>query len=289
MSNSIIVPREYDYVGIYLTDKCHLSCPYCINKHHKAPFGKNGTGYLTPKEWIHGLNMMKLPEGIPLTLQGGEPFLYKGIWEILDNVTHKMDILTALPPFLSKKNFQKLKSLDWNRREAPYPTIRVSYHKGQNQFRDLVERVAELQTLLSIGIYFLRGYEHTEEEIQNMKKLARTHGVELREKEFLGRHNGEHHGTFLYKDAATGVKKGIKVLCKNTVVPVAPNGIVYRCHSDLYFSRKHLSIGSIGDGVRFPEKHLECHNYGLCSECDVKVKTNHLQIYGYTSVDIKYL
>ena len=109
MSNSIIVPREYDYVGIYLTDKCHLSCPYCINKHHNAPFGKNGIGYLTPKEWIHGLNLMKLPKGIPLTLQGGEPFLYKGIWEILDNVTHKMDILTALPPFLSKKNFQKFK------------------------------------------------------------------------------------------------------------------------------------------------------------------------------------
>ncbi len=289
MSERVIIPENYDYVGIYLTEKCHLACSYCITKHHNSSFGNNGISSFQPDQWVDGLNRLELPDGVPLTLQGGEPFLYKGIWDILDNVTHKIDILTALPPFLSKDDFLKLKSLDWNKRETPYPTIRVSYHKGQNQFKDLVNRVSLLQEVLSIGIYFLNGYDHKEGEIQEMKNYAKAHGVELREKEYLGHLNGEHRGTYLYEGAADGVNKGIKVFCKNSVVPVAPDGNIYRCHSDLYFSRKKLSIGNINKDVQFPKEHLECNNYGLCSECDVKVKTNHHQIYGYTSVDIKFM
>ena len=95
----IAVPNDYDYVGIYLTDKCFLKCPYCITNHHGAEFiGKGGTKHLTVDEWIRALNRLVLPKDVPVTLQGGEPFLFKGIWEILENVTQKVDIMTALPP-----------------------------------------------------------------------------------------------------------------------------------------------------------------------------------------------
>jgi hypothetical protein len=30
----------------------------------------------------------------------------------------------------------------------------------------------------------------------------------------------------------------------------------------------------------------DCKVFGLCSECDVKIKNNHDQKFGYTSVDI---
>src|SRR5512145_537994 len=93
----IIVPAEYDYLGVYLTDACHLRCEYCITRHHGAQYGRNRLPMLEPRQWIAGLNRLDLPADVPITLQGGEPFLYKGIWEILENVRHKMDILTALP------------------------------------------------------------------------------------------------------------------------------------------------------------------------------------------------
>ena len=36
------------------------------------------------------------------------------------------------------EQFKKLKTLDWNKRDAPYPRVRVSYHKGQNKFEDII-------------------------------------------------------------------------------------------------------------------------------------------------------
>lgn len=284
-----IIPKNYDYVGVYLTDKCHLSCPYCITQHHRSSFGKHRIEYLKPEEWVTGLNRLELPKDVPITLQGGEPFLYKGIWKILERVHHKIDILTAFPKFLNKEHFIKLDTLRWNRRIAPYPTIRVSYHKGQNNFKKLIERIADLQDILSIGLYYL-DHPDAVDEIEKVKEYAKKYKVELRKKEFLGKWNNKMYGDILYKDAAKGERLGVKVLCKNTVVPIAPDGSIYRCHSDMYFNRRELTLGTILDReTSFPKYHLGCMNYGLCSECDVKVKTNHYQQYGYTSVDIKFM
>lgn len=290
MRTKISVPKNYDYVGVYLTDKCHLSCPYCINLHNQSSFGRYKMRNLTPQEWIEGLNRFELPQDVPITLQGGEPFLYKGIWKILEKVHHKIDILTALPPFLKKEEFINLKTLEWNRRTAPYPTIRVSFHKGQNDYKELIEQIAELQEILSIGLYYFKHPSYSEDEIVRLKEYAKKFKVELRPKEFLGEYNGKIYGTFLYPDAVSGKRKGIKVLCKNTVVPIAPDGYIYRCHSDLYFNRKEATLGNIlDDTLEFPNDYLDCDNYGLCNECDVKTKTNHYQQYGYTSVNIKFL
>lgn len=288
--NTIIVPADYDYVGIYLTDKCFLQCPYCITNHHGSNFiDKKSVNFLLPKEWIRALNRLILPKNVPITLQGGEPFLYKGIWEILDNIAHKVDIMTALPPFLEKKYFLKLKNLDWNKRESPYPTIRVSFHKGQNDFKELVDRIAELDDFLSIGLYYLSHPAISESEVTAMKDYAEEKDVEFRSKEFLGTHNGKIHGIIKYPGSVDGKSQGIMVHCKNTVVPVAPDGEIYLCHSDLYFNRRDRSLGNILDNTfTFPDEHLACSNFGLCSECDVKIKTNHHQQYGYTSVDIRF-
>ncbi|MBI5124451.1 MAG: radical SAM protein [Candidatus Omnitrophica bacterium] len=288
--SKVRIPKDYDYVGVYLTDKCHLRCHYCITAHHNSSFGKLGISQLSPDDWIEGLNRLELPEGVPVTLQGGEPFLYKGIWQILEKVRHKIDILTALPPFVTKERFLALKTLEWNKRKAPYPTIRVSYHKGQNDYKELIERIAKLHDTLSIGLYYLEHPAHSEDEIAMMKEHARRFKVELRPKEFLGEYKGKIYGEFLYPDAVRGMRQGRNVLCKNTVVPVAPDGTIYRCHSDLYFNRRALALGNIlDDDLRFPDDYLGCDNYGLCSGCDVKIKTNHHQEYGYTSVDIKFM
>ena len=286
----IQLPSDYDYVGVYLTDKCFLKCPYCITSHHGSAFiSRPGTVHLSPQDWVRGLNRLVLPKDVPVSLQGGEPFLYKGIWEILENVEHKIDIMTALPPFLTREHFLKLKTLSWNQRSAPYPTIRVSYHKGQNDFKELVERIAKLNDILSIGLYYLSHPAVSEQEVVEMKAYASAKGVEFRLKEFLGVHDGKRYGTIKYPEAVAGHLAGIRVACKNTVMPVAPNGDIYLCHSDLYFNRRDRALGNITDQeFVFPDKHLPCDNYGLCSECDVKIKNNHYQQFGYTSVDIKF-
>ena len=285
----IHVPADYDYIGVYLIDKCHLKCPYCITTHHDSLFFKVHMGKLSAREWIEGLNRLELPEGVPVTLQGGEPLLYRGVWEILENIRHKVDIMTALPPFLTADHFRRLKTLQWNQREAPYPRIRVSYHKGQNDYKELIPRIAEIQEVVSIGLYYIEHPSYTEEEIADLKQYAARYGVELRSKEFLGEYNGRFYGTMRWPEAVRGRRVGRRVLCKNTVAPIAPDGTIYLCHSDLYFARKNLALGHILDEeFSFPSIHQPCDNYGLCSECDIKIKTNHLQQYGYTSVDIQF-
>ncbi len=287
---NIVLPQEYDYVGVFLTDNCFLNCPYCITKHHGASYVKSGAfRHLSGKEWVEGLNRLVLPKETPVTVQGGEPFLYKDIWYILENLDQKIDIMTALPPYLTKDHFLRLKTLDWNKRIAPYPTIRVSYHHGQNDYRTLVPRIAELQEFLSIGLYYLDFPATPLDVIEEVKEYSAGYGIELRKKEFLGKWQDRQYGSFLYRNASCGERMNINVRCKNTVVPMAPDGSIYRCHSDLYFRRPEGVLGNIlDDDFTFPQEHLECANYGLCSECDIKVKTNRFQQYGYTSVSIEF-
>lgn len=284
----IIIPDNYDYIGVYLTNKCHLKCDYCITTHHGSNFQKKERKCLSAEQWVNSLNRLVLPQDVPVTLQGGEPFLYSGIWEILEKVNHKIDILTALPPFLTKEHFVKLKTLEWNKRKTPYPTIRVSYHKGQHDYKKLIEKIAELQSMLNIGLFCLEHPSYKQEFIE-VQEFCKRFGVEVRRKEFLGYWNGKLYGTFKYKDACIGRNKGICVQCKNTVIPIAPNGDIYRCHSDLYFGRENLKLGNIlDDDLVIQNKYHKCDNYGTCSECDVKIKTNRYQIFGYTSADIKF-
>ena len=282
------VPVDTDYLGIYLTNRCFLSCPYCITNTNEQFINVKIFRELEPSEWIEGLNRLVLPQGVPLTFQGGEPFIYKGIWEVLENINHKVDILTALPPQVTLDKFKQLKSMAWHRRDAPYPTIRVSFHKDQNDYKQLVHRIKELQEFLSIGLFHIEHPAYPE-LIHEIRAYARQHGVEFRTKTFLGEYQGKTYSSYKYEDACVGrpVRKNVK--CKNTVFPIGPDGHIYRCHSDLYGRRYDMALGKIMDpDLTLEHRYRNCAFYGTCIPCDVKVKTNHLQQDGYTSVDIKF-
>ncbi|MDD3374508.1 MAG: radical SAM protein [Candidatus Omnitrophica bacterium] len=286
--SEVNIPEETDYIGIYLTNRCFLSCSYCIINIFNPYINTKVHPEMETSDWIRSLNRLRLPEGVPLTLQGGEPFLSKGIWEILENVQQKMDILTALPPSVTPAAFKALKTLQWNKRDAPYPTIRVSFHQGQNDYKDLIDRIKELQEILSIGLFHIEHPQYPE-LTEEIRKYAKKQGIEFRTKIFLGTWEGKTYGCYKYEDACVGHQVGKKVQCRNTVLPVGPNGTVYRCHSDLYANRKNLAIGCLTDPhLKIKHAYRSCVNYGLCSPCDIKIKTNHLQQDGYCSVDIKF-
>ncbi len=284
----IQVPVDTDYIGIYLTNRCFLSCPYCITNYNEQFINLKLFRELEPAEWIESLNRLVLPAGVPLTFQGGEPFIYKGIWEILENINHQVDILTALPPQVTVEKFKQLKSMAWHRRDAPYPTIRVSYHKGQNDYKQLVSRIKELQEFLSIGLFSIEHPAYPE-LIDEIRAYAKEHGVEFRTKSFLGEWQGKTHSRYKYPDACGSRPVRENVKCKNTVYPIGPDGSIYRCHSDLYGRRYEMALGKVTDpDLKLEHRYRNCSFYGTCIPCDVKVKTNHLQQDGYTSVDIRF-
>jgi hypothetical protein len=280
----IKIPDHYNYVAAFLTLACNLKCSYCINHYgNEGPARKRLSG----QEWVRGLNRIVSRDDLPITLQGGEPSLHKDFIYLLNNVKPElhMDILTNLQfdveEFISKVDPKRL------RRNAPYASIRVSYHPEQMELAALVEKVQRMQDAgFSIGIW---GVLHPSQEdiIRKAQTDCLAAGIDFRFKEFLGEHDGAMYGTFKYEGACSKAFERT-VLCKTTELIMGSDGGVYKCHSDLYEGRE--PVGNIIDpAFELEDVYRVCDAYGRCNPCDIKVKTNRLQQFGHTSVDIKEL
>lgn len=281
---------HHNYVAFFLTLGCNLSCPYCINRHNRGlRVARLKHKYLTLKEWIDAANRLVLRSDLPLTLQGGEPTLYKDFYKFVNEVKQeiKMDLLTNMNFDVDK--FIKEAPVERFTRQAPYAAIRVSYHPGQNDISDLIKKTLKMQDAgFRVGLYsVLIPDEKIREHIQEVKQKCSDLGIDFRTKEFLGEYQGALYGTFKYPDSICS--RSLKYCrCKTTELVVDPCGLVYRCHSDLYLARSPVAHILDED---FTEKDIDkfrdCYFYGECNPCDVKLKTNRFQIFGHTSVQIK--
>ena len=278
----IVIPESHNYIAVFLTLACNLRCSYCINKFETGHLEKNR---LTGEQWVEGLNRIVSREDLPISLQGGEPSLHPDFHYILNNIKPELniDLLTNLQFDIDK--FMKSVSPDRIKRNAPYASIRVSYHPESMKLEPLVEKVLKLQNAgYSIGIWGVL-HPKQEQEILRAQEYGKSRGVDFRTKEFLGEYNGTWYGTMKFEGACDKAFEK-KVLCRTTELIAGPNGGVYRCHSDLYEQRPPVS--SIMD----PEFQIDdlfrpCEVYGHCNPCDIKVKTNRFQVFGHTSVEIK--
>jgi hypothetical protein len=283
---SVTPNSHHNYVAFFLTFACNLNCAYCINCHGQSrPIQKS----MEPEEWIKAANRLVLRDDLPLTLQGGEPTLYKGFYKLVNEVREdiQMDLMTNM--MFEVKEFIKNVPLWRFSREAPYAPIRVSYHPGQNNIDDLIRKTVTMQDAgFRVGLY---GIEHPENEIRehilDAQERCLKLGIDFRTKEFLGCYKGRYYGTIKYDDCVAA--KTLKHCdCKTTEILIDPSGYAYRCHSDLYKGRN--PIGHISE-PGFTEESIEifraCDFYGACNPCDVKVKTNRFQIFGHTSVEIQ--
>lgn len=278
----IRIPEHYNYIAAFLTLACNLKCSYCINR-----FGEEGyvKKRLSGEEWVRGINRIVSRDDLPITMQGGEPSLHKDFIYILNNIKPELniDILTNLQfdieEFIRKVDPKRIK------RNAPYASIRVSYHPEQMELDPLVKKVLRMQEAgFSIGIW---GVLHPSQDkiVREAQEYCSGLGIDFRFKEFLGEYAGKMYGTFKYEGACDKQMEET-VLCKTTELIMGSDGGVYKCHSDLYEGRE--PVGNIIDpGFELEDIYRPCHVYGRCNPCDIKVKTNRFQQFGHTSVDIK--
>ena len=286
-----IKPKAHqNYVAFFLTLSCNLRCPYCINRHQEIK-GKrqDRDGQLSADDWITAANRLVLREDLPLTLQGGEPTLHKGFYKFVNEVRVeiKMDLLTNMTFDVGR--FIKEVPVSRFTRKAPYAAIRVSSHPGQNDLGELIKKTKRLEDAgFRIGLYsVLVPDEALKSHILKAQEKCLGLGLDFRTKEFLGEYNGKMHGSFKYARSVGAPALG-SCKCRTTEIIVDPAGRVYKCHADLYRARN--SIAHILD-ADFSEDAAstfrDCDFYGDCNPCDVKIKTNRMQIFGHTSVEIK--
>jgi len=280
----MIIPSNYNYIGLFLTFNCNLGCPYCINKYDNLEV----TYGLNAEQWVDALSSIPTTEQLPLTLQGGEPTQYPDFYWLVHTLLRKgvhMDLITN-GDFNAYYFARRVSKLAFNR-SAKYASIRFSFHYWTIEIEELAKQVLYLQLKgFSVGIW---GLDHPSAKAVNAHaKLHCEHvGVDFRMKEFLGWHNGKLYGTYKYPEAVTeNLLPKQKVYCKPSELLIAPDGRIYRCHHELYNRINH--IGSILDkGFKPQEKYTACDSFGSCNPCDIKLKFNRFQEEGHCSVDIK--
>lgn len=282
MFNKVIVPKEYNYIGVFLTLACNLTCSYCIN-HLSGKAEKKG--FLNGDEWSNVLNRLILPPNLPISIQGGEPTVHPHFYKIIKNLREDIpiDLLTNLQfdPIEFSKNIppERLK------REAPYASIRVTYHPETMKWSDLVEKILFMKKSgYEICVY---GILHPRDmlEIDRAQAEAKKLGIDFKTKEFLGVYEGKIHGNYLYKDSVFSETLR-SCMCKPSELLIGVDGDVYRCHHDLY--NKYNSLGSLNDqNYLITDDFSKCTKFGKCNPCDVKIKNNRFQEWGHTSVQIK--
>lgn len=289
MLKKIKIPKDYNYIGAFLTLNCNLSCSYCINlneegSNRKSILRKSMSG----EDWAKALNRLQINrDDLPVTLQGGEPTLHKEFLKIVNGVSEeiKLDLLTNMI-FDVDKFIQNVPAKKFTR-DAKYAAIRVSYHPGQNDIDDLITKHHKLRDAgIYVGIYSVM-VPQNQEHIKEVQKKCLQEGVDFRVKEYLGFDGQEWHGTYKYPEAISQ-KVNRYCECKTSELIISPSGHVFRCHSDLYENR--TPIGHILDpNFDIEQIHRPCFVFGHCNPCDIKVKTNRFQEFGHTSVDIKQI
>ena len=278
----IKLPERFNYIGVFLTFNCQYSCAYCIN-HHNGRI--RDYPEMTAQDWVAGLNRLPSSETLPITLQGGEPTLYKHFFRILRAVRKPMDLLTNLA--IGADEFMENIPAWVFKREAKYASIRVSYHPSQANFMQLLRKVKYMQDHgYDIGVWEVDHPDYPN-KIALRKGVAEAWGIDYRLKDFLGPWKGEYYGNFAYNGAVNNSHAG-SCMCRTSEILVAPDGYIFRCHADLYNRRN--TIGHILQDREIEElgKWKECYHFGDCNACDVKVKTNRFQEYGHSSVEVKH-
>lgn len=280
---AITLPADCNYIGVFLTLHCNLRCSYCINRYRRLASRRK---WLAASEWVLALNRLQGGTDLPISLQGGEPSLHPGFYDIINGIRPDLpiDLLTNLQfeveSFMARVAPARLK------RKAPYASIRVSYHPETMPFSPLKAKVLRLlQHGYSVGIWTVN-HPAWQEEIERARLECEAAGIDFRSKEFLGEYQGVLHGTYADEEALR-LEHDRPVACRTTELLIGPNGNVYRCHSDLYAGRHPR--GHLLDPAFLPvEDFLPCDHYGTCNPCDLKIKTNRFQVFGHTSVEIRH-
>jgi len=276
------LPKEINYAEAYLTLRCNLACDYCINNPDDKT--KRNRFELSADVWTKSLNKIDFGD-VQITLGGGEPSMHKDFFEIINRIKPetKIDLLTNLQ-FSTKDFIANVRPDRFTRSDNPaYKSIRVSYHPTQMDAKEISDKVLELQTAgFPVGLF---GINHPDAISDNMQmaEIARKKQIYFFVKDFLGEHNGKKYGHLMYEDAVNSPKQD--VVCRSKEFLMAPDGLVYRCHRDLYHAENPRGSVTLPERLELYNS-LKCSNYGECNPCDVKLKTNRFLQAGNCPVEI---
>ncbi len=196
----------------------------------------------------------------------------------------KMDLLTNLT--FDVGEFVEKVDPRWMHTPADLPAykhIRVSYHPlGKVKPEEIVRKAYILRRAgFRIGVFGLSRPDFLTYNM-NMAEMCLEAKIVFFVKDFLGAWGGKLYGTYRYPDAVLGVKNG-PVECRSREVLIGPDGVVYKCHRDLYAGE--YGLGEVGSQETYAWR--KCAHYGECNFCDAKLKTNRFLDAGQCAIEVR--
>lgn len=257
-----------------LTLRCNYSCPYC-DQARERPWLQYHE--IESEYWIEFFK--SLPPSL-LHLSGGEPFLYSGFYDILNEMPkmHMFYLATNLSMSLNKfvdivdpkrvwviaaslhpssSNFSLKEYIDKIKylRQFGY-NVFVNYVAYPKQihlipiFKQLIESAG---AFFNVDPFISKTYNYTQEEENEVKKY-------LTQRRKIG-FRWEEEGTIKYCSAG------------KDYIFVAPNGEVFRCLSGFFHHNKNkFRIGNIKETVQLNSDYQVCFN-ACPATCDQNVVT----------------
>ena len=140
------------------TFRCNYKCSYCpyITQQHFPSIFTRGKERSTT-EWLEAIN--KLPPAV-FFIAGGEPFLYRGLIDFLNEMPEKHEVLGIVTNLtVNEKIYKKIKrKINFN----------VSFHREYISVDKLLEKSKELRKNFPVTVYLVA----TPENIPEAEKLS---------------------------------------------------------------------------------------------------------------------
>jgi len=268
--------RRRTVITNLLTFRCNLNCPYCDVSGGLAPkdgFYIKNWPEMDGKYWVEMLQ--KMPPSI-FHMTGGEPFLHKDFYYILENFPKKHLFFIASNLTMPIEKFLEVSPLE------QLLSFSASLHPSDPNF-SLREFVRKLDRLLDEGVNAYVNYVASPPQLKFLHKLrevlenhnvvfnvdpfvSETYEYTPEEKRFVSQYvtrqremgyNWNDEGVFKYCSAG------------QNYFLMLPNGDVYRCHSGFFHhERSRFYLGNFRKGTFKQNKNPEPCRSACVSTCD---------------------
>jgi organic radical activating enzyme len=248
--------KQYDgYIRIYPTLRCNLKCEYCTNECHKSNGEDKMSEYrhVAFGEWANALKRINRP----VVVTGGEPSIYPGIIELLNELSNKkINIKFYTNLFWSTEFLNK-----WvNEMNNQNLELFVSYHP-QVPSQKFLERLFFLKERGKFsGIVHTVLTKENADAVESAKNLFTSRGIMLMI---------DDNYDYKYPEACMQ-KARQRVFCKKKNILIAPDGNRYQCVSKMIRMKEPLeNIFNENCTKLDPQIDSICNDYGYCANCDV--------------------
>jgi MoaA/NifB/PqqE/SkfB family radical SAM enzyme len=268
--------RRRIVVTTLLTFRCNLNCPYCDVSGGRAPkdgFYIKNWREMEGKYWIEMLE--KAPPAI-FHMTGGEPFLYKDFYHVLNNLPKKHLFFVVSNLTMPVEKFLKSAPL------GQLLSFSASLHPSAPNF-SLREFVNKLDKLRDAGVNTYVNYVAYPEQINHVPRLRRileNHNTAFNVDPFVSEtyeYTAEEKravSTYVTRKRELGYNwddEGVPKYCSagQKYFLMLPNGDVYRCHSGFFHhKRDRFYLGNFKEGTFKPYAKPEYCENACVSSCD---------------------